>query len=107
MTGFMQIDAARTLLPEVRALLETVHARRGPIGSISLGRSVVRAFFGEEMSDEDLALPAAEVVVDEEHRTLFTPGFLTAVRLSEAARGIDAMIEALVRMAARGLQVVG
>ncbi len=107
MTGFMQLDAPRKLLPEVHALMENVCGRRKPVGSISLGRSIVRAYFEEELSDEDLSVPATEVIVDEERRTLFTPGFLTAVRIGEVARGIDAMIDALLRMSARGLQVLG
>ncbi len=107
MTGFMQLDVPRNLLPEVRALMESVCGRKKPVGSISLGRALVRAYFGEEMSDEDLSIPATEVIIDEERRTLFTPGFLTALRISEAAKGIDSMIEALLRMSSRGLQVLG
>ncbi|HXI04384.1 MAG TPA: hypothetical protein VNI57_14525 [Candidatus Saccharimonadales bacterium] len=105
-SGFMRLDERRELLPEVRNLMDDVVSRKKPVGSISLGRLVVRSYFEQEMSDEDLSLPATEVVVDEERRTLFTPGFLTAAGMGEAAKGIDAMISALVVMAASGLQVL-
>jgi enhancing lycopene biosynthesis protein 2 len=107
MTGFMEPGARRDVLPEVRALLDDLAGRRRPVGAVSLGRAVLRAYLGEDLSDDDLALPPDEVVVDEERRILFTPGFLTATRPSEAARGIEAMVGRLLRMAAAGLPVVG
>lgn len=106
MTGFMDPETPRELLPEVRALLDGVAEKRKPIGAVSLGRSVLLAWQGREMSDEDLSTPASQVVVDEAARTLFTPGFLTAAGLGEAARGIDALVEALLKMARSSLPVV-
>jgi enhancing lycopene biosynthesis protein 2 len=104
--GFMNLERRRELLPDVRVLLDGLRDRRKPVGAISLGRSVVHAWLGLEMSGDDLSLPASEVVVDEETRTLFTPGFLTASSLSEAARGIDALVAAVLKLAAAGLPVV-
>ena len=106
MTGFMSLEAPRELLPEVRSLLEGIGGRGRPVGAISLGRSVVRAWLGQEMSGDDLSMPAGEVQVDEETRTLFTPGFLTATGMGEVVRGIDAMVAALVKMASGGLSMM-
>jgi len=105
-TGFMKLGAKREVIPEVRVLLDDLSSRRRPIGAISLGRAVLSAYFGGEMSEEDLALPATQVTVDEERRVLFTPGFLTAARISEAAKGIDEMVASIVRMAAVGLPII-
>jgi enhancing lycopene biosynthesis protein 2 len=107
MTGFMSLESQRELLPEVRTLLDGISSRKKPVAAVSLGRSIVRAYFGEEMSDKDLSMPATEVVIDHERCTLFTPGFLTATRIDDAARGIDSMVGSLVRMAAAGLPVLG
>lgn len=106
MSGFMRMDAPRELLPEVKALLDGLGERRKPVGAISLGRSILRAWTGEDLSGDDLEVPPGEVVVDEAARTLFTPGFLTARSLAEAAGGIDKMISALLKLASAGLPVV-
>ena len=98
--GFMQRGIAREVIPEVRSLLDDLASRHRPLAAVSLGRSVLSAYFGEDLGQEDLRTPASEVVIDEKRRTLFTPGFLTGPRLSEVARGIDALVAALVRMAA-------
>ena len=105
-TGFMELGARREVVSEVRNLLDDLTGRRRPIGAVSLGRSVLSVYFGENLGEDDLTLSATEVAVDEERRTLFTPGFLTATRLSEAARGIDTMVETLLRMATSGLAIL-
>jgi enhancing lycopene biosynthesis protein 2 len=105
-TGFMQIGSRREVLPEVRVLLDDMLERKRPVGSISLGRSVLRAYLAEDLSEADLTIPASEVVVDQERRLLFTPGYLTATRLSEAASGVEKMVGMLLKLAAAGLPVV-
>jgi enhancing lycopene biosynthesis protein 2 len=105
-TGFMQLGARREVIPEIRVLLDDLTGRKRPIGAVSLGRSVISAYFGEDLNEGDLTMPAGEVVVDEKRRTLFTPGFLTATRLDEAARGIEGLVGALLRLAHSGLPVL-
>jgi enhancing lycopene biosynthesis protein 2 len=105
-TGFMNVGVRREVIPEVKVLLDDLHSRRRPIGAISLGRTVLTAYLGEAMSDEDLSMPATEVAVDESRHMLFTPGFLTATRISEAGAGIDAMVSSILRMALAGLPVL-
>jgi len=106
MTNFAAFGARRELLPSVRTLLSDLHDRRAPIASISLGRTVVQGFLGEPLSESDMQMPATEVVVDEERRLVFTPGFLTATSLAEVAAGIEKMVEAMMRLAAPRLNVI-
>jgi len=106
MTGFMQLGADRAVIPEVRVLLDDLTSRHRPIGAISLGRTVLAAYLGEEMSENDLSMPASEVAADDSRGIFFTPGFLTATRISEAARGIDGLVAAVLRSATAGLRVL-
>lgn len=105
-TGFMRLGEDRQVLPQVRDLLDDLVARRRPIGAISLGRAVLAAYLGEAMSEDELQMAATETATDEPRRILFTPGFLTAARISEAARGIDALVAGLLRLAAPPLAVI-
>jgi len=107
MTGFMQLGAARRPIPEVMALLDDVTGRNRPLGAISLGRTLIKAYFGGELDDSETGLPADRVVEEPEHRTLFTPGFLAADRAADVAAGIDAMVARLMEMAAAGLPAAG
>jgi len=90
----------------VRVLLDDLTSRKKPIGAISLGRTVLSAYLGEPMSDDDLAMPATEVAVDGSRHMLFTPGFLTATRVSEVEKGVDTMVASILRMALAGLPVL-
>jgi len=106
MTHFAQIGSPREVLPSVRELLTGLRERQTPIGSISLGHTVVRTFLGEPLSEDDMRTPASEVVVDEVRRLAFTPGFLTGTSLSEVAAGIDRLVQVLLRLATRELHVI-
>jgi len=106
MTNFARLDERRELLPQVRDLLTDLAGRRAPIGSISLGRTVVQTFLGEPLSEDDMKLSASDVVVDEERRLMFTPGFLTGASLSEVATGIDKLVQKMLAMAGGGLHVI-
>lgn len=106
MTHFAELGEPREVLPSVRELLAALVERHAPIGSISLGHTVVQTFLGEPLSDEDMRVAASDVVVDEERRLAFTPGFLTGVSLTEVATGIDRLVQALLRMTTRELHVI-
>ena len=106
MTNFAQLGSRRELLPQVRDLLADLTGRGAPIGSISLGRTVVQTYLGEPLSDEDMRLAAGEIVVDEARRLVFTPGFLTGASLADVAVGIDKMVRAVLGMPARELHVI-
>jgi len=106
MTNFAAFGARRELQPAVRALLTDLAGRKAPIGSISLGRTVVQTFFGDPLSGEEMQMSAEDVLVDEERRLAFTPGFLTGASLSEVASGIEKMVAAILRMPSRELNLI-
>ncbi len=106
MTNFARLGAPRELHPEVHALLLDLQERRAPVGSISLGRTLIQTFIGEPLSQDDMDLSAGESLVDETRRLVFTPGFLTAASLAEVANGIDRMVKKVLEMAASPLQVI-
>jgi enhancing lycopene biosynthesis protein 2 len=106
MTNFAAPGMQREVLPSVRELLSGMMERRSPIGSISLGHTVVKTFLQEPLSEDDMRTAAGDVVVDEARRLAFTPGFLTGVSLTEVATGIDRLVQTLLRMATRELHVI-
>jgi enhancing lycopene biosynthesis protein 2 len=107
MSNFANLAAPRAILPEVRALLQDLAQRKAPIGSISLGRTLVQTFLDEPLAEEDMQLAATEVLIDEARRLAFTPGFLTGTSLSEVAVGIDRMVQALMKLSGpRTLNVI-
>ena len=106
MSNFARLDAPRAIHPEVRALMTDLTERRAPIGSISLGRTLVQTFLEEPLAEEDMQLAATEVLVDETRRLAFTPGFLTGTSLAEVAVGIDRMVQALMRLSGARLNVI-
>lgn len=106
MTHFAELGTPREVLPSVRELLAGMTERRSPIGSISLGHTVVNTFLGLPLDEQDMRTGASDVVVDEERRLAFTPGFLTGTSMSEVALGIEKLVQALLRMATRELHVI-
>jgi enhancing lycopene biosynthesis protein 2 len=106
MTNFAVLGAPRELIAPVRDLLSDLTGRAAPIGSISLGRAVVCAFFNEPLSGDEMQMPAGEIQVDEGRRVVFTPGFLTGGSLPDVATGIDRMVRALLNLPARELHVI-
>jgi len=106
MTHFAQLGETRELVPQVKDLLADLTGRKAPIGSISLGHTVVQTFFGEPLSEEDMRMASSDIVVDEARRLVFTPGFLTGATLPEVAAGIDKMVQALLSLPGRELHVM-
>ncbi len=106
MTSYARLDARREVLPEVASLLSDMMERRAPIGTISLGRAVLQTHIGEPLSQEDMSMPATEILVDEARRLVFTPGFLTGASLPDVASGIDKMIGALLGMPSARLRII-
>lgn len=106
MTSFAKLGEKREVVPQVRELLADLIGRRAPIGAISLGRTVIQTYLGEPLSDEDMTLSATDIVVDEQRRLVFTPGFLTGANLPDVAAGIEKMVQAVLRLPARELHVI-
>jgi enhancing lycopene biosynthesis protein 2 len=106
MTSFADLGSRREVLPSVRELLAAMLERRSPIGSISLGRTVVQTFLGEPLSGDDMQVAAGDVVVDEARRLAFTPGFLTGTSLAEVSSGIEKLVHTLLHLSTRELHVI-
>jgi len=106
MTNFAALGKRRELLPPVRELMADLTGRRAPVGSISLGRTVVQTFFDEPLSGEDMQMAATDVLVDEQRRLAFTPGFLTGASLADVATGVEKMIRRILDMPSRELNLI-
>jgi enhancing lycopene biosynthesis protein 2 len=106
MTHFARLGEKREVVPQVAILLADLTGRKAPIGAISLGRTVVQTFFNEPLSPDDMQMSATDIVVDEQRRLVFTPGFLTGASLPDVAIGIDKLVQAVLRLPARELHVI-
>ncbi|MBZ5640391.1 MAG: isoprenoid biosynthesis protein ElbB [Acidobacteriia bacterium] len=85
------------LRPDVVALLDALTARKAPVAVMGLAEVVLARHQGRPLGQEPVYVPASEVVVDEERRTLFTPGFMGSDDLEEVAVGIDRLADHLAR----------
>ena len=85
------------LRPEIAAFLEELQTRRIPLAFVGLARVVLDRLFGDPLPSAALSVAAGEIVVDEERKTLFTPGFMGGDSLSAVAAGIDRLAEELAR----------
>jgi enhancing lycopene biosynthesis protein 2 len=112
--------AACTVHPEVARVLREVHAARKPIGAICIAPVVVARVLGAEgprltigddadtaraieaMGGKHEACTVDAIVVDRERRIVSTPAYMLALRISEAATGIEALVHEVLRMAAHG-----
>jgi enhancing lycopene biosynthesis protein 2 len=85
------------LRPEVDALIDHLERRRAPLAALGLGEVVLARRHDRPLSQAPVAARADEVIVDEERRTLFTPGFMATDDIVEVASGIDKLIDHLAR----------
>jgi len=106
MTNFARLEKKRELIPQVSGLLNDLTGRRAPIGAISLGRAVVQTYFGEPLSEEDMRMAATEILMDQDRRLVFTPGFLTGASLPDVAAGIDKLVRAVLSLSTTELHVI-
>jgi enhancing lycopene biosynthesis protein 2 len=83
--------------PEVAAMLDALSARKAPVAVLGLAEALLARYQGRPLDQERAWVPAREVVVDEERRTLFTPGFMGSSDLEEVAEGIDRLADHLAR----------
>ena len=90
---------AARLRDEVAAPLAAMRERGAPLGGSGLGYLTLRAL-EPEWDFDPFAVAPAEAVADDARRLVWAPGFLVARTLDEAARGIEAMVEKLLALAA-------
>jgi enhancing lycopene biosynthesis protein 2 len=85
-------------LPEVASYLDRLRARSVPIAAIGLAEAVLARHEGRTLSEAPIGMPATEVVVDPERKSLFTPGFMGSSDVVEVAAGIERLADELARM---------
>ncbi len=93
-TGPLGLGAVR---PEVASLLEALLARKAPIAVLGLAHAVLARHQGLPLGQEPVWVGARDVVVNEDLRTVFTPGFMGTGNLEDVAAGIDRVVENLAR----------
>jgi enhancing lycopene biosynthesis protein 2 len=86
------------LRPEVAAFLDRLRERKVPMAAIGLGEVVLARHEGRTLSQEAIGMPATDVTVSEETKTIFTPGFMGARDVVEVATGIEKLVDELARM---------
>jgi len=69
--------------------------RKAPVAVLGLAEAVLAKLQERPVSNEAIAVPAADVVADEERRTLFTPGFMATDDLLAVAEGIERLADRL------------
>lgn len=109
--------AALTVEPEVERFVREVHAARKPLGFVCIAPVIAAKILGKEhptltigsdaQTASDLESCGAkhrdarveDVVVDDARRVVTTAAYMLAGRISEAAAGIDKLVQAVLRMA--------
>jgi len=103
--------------PDVYRLLRELAESRKPIGAICIAPAVAAKVFSSEnprltigtdkptsqtlsrIGARPVDAQASEIVIDENLRLVTTPGYMLAERISQAASGIDKLVNAVVSMA--------
>lgn len=107
-----------TVHPEVARLLREMHAAGKPIGAACIAPALVAALFGKDLhpvvtigSDKGTAAalhsmgarhqdsPVTGSVVDTTNRIVTTPAYMCHARISEVSRGIEDMVNQVLRLA--------
>lgn len=86
------------LRPEIAAFLDKLRERKAPLAAIGLGDVILARHQGRSLSQEAIGMPASEIRVDDEKKTLFTPGFMGSSDITEVAAGIERLVDALASM---------
>ena len=82
---------------DVGRILDGLRQRGAPVAVVGLAEIVLARHEDRPLDGAPMAVPPAETVVDEERMTLFTPGFMGTDDITEAARGLDRLVEELAR----------
>ncbi len=89
-------------LPEVAALLEEMRRRRAPVAALGLAEVVLARCAGRPLAPEAIDMPADRVVVSEDDRTVFSPGFMGTGDLCVVAESIERVADQIARWLATG-----
>lgn len=107
MRGASEWKRRREVDPEVAQLVRECLERGRPVGVVSLAGSLLSTVLGLPLEEDPFSTPASDIKIDAERGIVWTPGFMTDDRPAEIAKGIDRMVEEVLRRAARGLNVLG
>lgn len=119
LSDFATAGAQAAVHPEVVRLVREVQAQKKPLGFICIAPAVAAAIFRgtpvsprltigddadtaaaiEKMGAKHVRRAVSEIEVDEPNRIVSTPAYMLAGRISEAAAGIDRLVEKVVALA--------
>lgn len=80
---------------DVGRLLDGLRQRGAPVASVGLGEVVLARHQERPLDGSPMAVPPTEIVVDDERRSLFTPGFMATDEITDAAQGLDRLVDEL------------
>ena len=96
--GFARPGQKRTLLPEIADYVRHFLDAGKPIGLVSLGEIPVRTLLGQPIEAPPPPPDPSALVIDQERRIVYTPGFAAFNRIQDVRAGIEAMVEELLRL---------
>lgn len=83
------------LRSDVRRLLDGLRERSAPLAAVGLGEVVLARHESRPLSDHPMTMQATELVSDRARGVLFTPGFMGTDEITEAAEGIERLVDEL------------
>lgn len=117
LSTFATTGAQATVHPEVARLVKEVHLAKKPIGAICIAPATIALVLGRDIhptltigTDASTAealeaagakhqnCPVREFYVDEQNKIVSTPAYMLAQRVSEAADGIEKLIQKVIEL---------
>ncbi len=115
---YAMVGASCSVNPGVEALAVAVHEAGKPIGVICIAPAMMAKIMGKRGTKVDLTIgsdagtgadietmgghpvtcPVQEMVVDKEHKIVSTPAYMEARRISEAAEGIEKLVQEVLNL---------
>lgn len=123
LSDFAFQGAAATVHPDLRRLLQELHARRRPIGALCIAPAILAVVLGQLGPQltigNDAATAAAlgqcgvrhvdcavtDCVVDPDLRLVTTPAYMYDARIHQVSQGIGKLVDAVLALAANNPQV--
>ncbi|MFO1258198.1 MAG: isoprenoid biosynthesis glyoxalase ElbB [Gammaproteobacteria bacterium] len=103
------------ILPQVRALVESMYRLSKPVGFICIAPAMIPRLYPkgvtltigtdeataeqiEKMGGAHLACPVERTIVDKNHKVVSTPAYMLADRISEAQVGIEQLVKEVLKL---------
>lgn len=110
LSDFATQGSACTVEKSLQLLTREIYKQNKPIGFICISPALLPVLLGEavrvtigndiataecieEMGGTHIVCPVDDIVVDAEHKVVTTPAYMLAQSISEAAKGIDKLVE--------------